>query len=443
MENQEVLEALKDILAPKQLSYIEETVFLHTWNGKRYREMALETGYEEGYLKDIGAQLWLSLSQVLGCQITKKNLRLRLNECFGCKSLEIDCHPHPDFENSSGDLIFPGYPLPFGSPFYIKRPPIEDLVLAEIQQAGSLTRIKAPYHMGKSSLINHVLGVAEQAGMHPVLVDMQQVDTEVLRDLDRLLRWFCWIIGRELNLEPKFNQYWLEGAGSKLSCTTYVQEYFLNQIEQPIVLAIDKVHYLIEYPEVARDFFSLLRSWYEQARFRSDWQKLRLIVAHSTELEIPLHPYQSPFNVGLPLHLPELNLEQIKQLAECYQLQNVGIHDFSTLQPLLHLLGGHPYLLQLAFYWLQSRYLSLTQLLKEAPTDQGIYSEFLRRYWLGLQWNDSLRTAFYKVLSSSTPISLDTAIAYQLAGMGLIKLDGAKASPQCELYRQYFCMQLT
>lgn len=440
MERQETLEAVKKILAPRHLSHIEEIVFLNAWKGKLYREMAQETGYEQGYLKDIGARLWLDLSQKLEREITKKNLHSTLTDYCAEKSLPISQYPLAD--PVADKIGFPGYPLPFGSALYIQRSPIEDLAIAATQQPGSLIRIKAPERMGKTSLMNHVMGIARQSRMQTVFVDMRQVDTHVLEDLDRFLRWFCWDIGQQLNLEPKFDEYWFESAGSKLSCTTYMHEYLLRQSECPLVIAIDTVHHLVEYPHIARDFFAMLRSWYEQSRIRNDWQKLRLIIAYVAELELALPSNQSPFNVGLPLNLPCFTTAQSNDLAGRYTLHTVGIRDFCTLQPLLNLVGGHPYLQQLAFYWLRSGHVSLTQLLQEAPTVKGIYGEHLRRLWLALQQDDTLIDAFYQVLLTREPIHLNPKTAYRLEDLGLVQNSGAKTSLQCELYRQYFCDHL-
>lgn len=435
----EALQFVQTILAPRELSDLEKIVFLDTWNGKMYRNMAEETGYQEGYLKDVGSRMWVSLSQKLGCQVTKKNLCFIFTQCDQLKKLTLNQHPQSD--QTCGKLEFPGSPLPFDSDLYIERSPIEELAIATISQTGSLIRIQAPYGMGKTSLINHLMGVSRQMGIQTVFVDVQQADTEVLGVLDQFLRWFCWNIGHQLNLEPKFDDYWFEGAGSKLSCTTYLQEYILNQLQQPILVAIDKVHYLLEYPNLAKNFFPLLRSWYEQAKVHQNWQKLRLIITYSTELDLPLPPSQSPFNIGLSLRLPDLTTAQLKDLADRYELNKVGIDDFQTLEPLLKLIGGHPYLWQIAFYWLRSGYLSLAQLLQEAATDQGIYSDHLHRQRVILQRDDKLMKAFAQVLSTSDFIDLDSSTAYQLEKMGLVKLQALKASLRCNLYREYFCNQ--
>ncbi|WP_334840741.1 hypothetical protein [Nostoc sp.] len=55
IESLEALKAIRATLSPRELSDIEEVIFLYTWNGKLYREMSQKTGYEQGYLKDIGS----------------------------------------------------------------------------------------------------------------------------------------------------------------------------------------------------------------------------------------------------------------------------------------------------------------------------------------------------------------------------------------------------
>lgn len=434
---QETLEWIKTILAPRKLSKLEEIVFCMALAGISYRDMAAETGYDAGYLKDIGSQLWLSLSQQLDCKVNKRNLSLILTQFSSTKietlkSIKTQTNPALD------KLDFPGSPLAFGSSLYIERPPIETLAITTLHQPGSLIRLKAPHRMGKTSLIHRLIGIAHQGEMQTVLINMQQADPAILQDLDRFLRWICWGISQQLHLPPQFDDYWFEGAGSKMSCTVYLQEYFLKQVDSPLVIAFDKVHSLFDYPDLGSHFFSMLRYWYEQARTQGNWQKLRLILAYSTELTLSLHTNQSPFNVGIPLNLPLLTDAQISELANRYELDRVGISEISDLDPLMDLVGGHPYLLQLAFYWLRSGYLSLSKLLAEAATAKGIYAEYLEQLWLMLSEDPRLQKAFYQVLSSPEPISLDSHIAYRLEGLGLVQLPGLMASCSGELYRQYF-----
>ena len=108
--------------------------------------------------------------------------------------------------------------------------------------------------------------------------------------------------------------------GSKVSCKIYFETYLLAQIDSPVVLALNEVNQIFEYPEIARDFLPMLRFWYEIAQKLENWQKLRLIVAHTTESYVPLHMNKSPFNVGLAIALPYFTSEQVEDLATRYGL---------------------------------------------------------------------------------------------------------------------------
>lgn len=436
MDYPEALTFVKSTLAPRSLSYIEEVVFCGSWEGKLYREIAQEISYEEGYLKDTGSRLWQDLSERLGRPVTKKRVRYILSEI--AQSQVPSCQSPVSAPSLPIGEDFPGSPLPFGSEQYIERLPIESLAITTLQQPGGLLRIMAPWRMGKTSLINHLSGQARQLGQQTVLIDVRQADAAALESLDNFLRWFCWIISQQLELECDLEAYWFEAAGSKLNCTTYLQEQVLTKLEAPLVVAIDTVHYLMQYPRIAQNFFSMLRSWYEQARVRPQWQKLRLILAHVAELDLPLQAHQSPFNVGLLVELPRFTPAQIQRLRACYHLQNLELKEATSLQVLLDLLGGHPYLLQLTLYWIQTGQFSVVQILQTASTNQGIYREYLRRLWLALQQDERLLKAFYAVLANPEPVQINSAQAYALAGMGLVELTGYKVRLQCELFRDYF-----
>lgn len=457
MDNRAALALIRDILAPRNLSSLEEIVICYTWDGKPYRDMALALGYEEGYLKDTGSRLWKSLSDSLGYPVSKKRLRYTLTELVAQAQPEkatptittVSPENTPAYlanrvspkERSRPELEqlteYPGSPLSFGSPFYIKRSPVEELAVSALQNPGGLLRIQAPWRMGKTSLINHLLGECQQMGNATVVIDMRQADTTSLENLDGFFRWFCWSINQQLNLPWDLQKYWFEDAGSKLNCTTYIQNHILAQLNSPLVIAIDTCHVLMEYPVIARNFFSMLRSWYEQTKVRPQWQKVRLILAHVADLDLPVHAHQSPFNVGLQVELPCLTAQQIGDLGDRYSLGVIQNQDVA-LESLITLVGGQPYLMQLAFYWLKSGAFSLAQILQTASTKQGIYREYLRGLWVVIQREEGLTKVLHQVLVSPEPIVLDPEKADALVGTGLVEMVGYRVKLRCELYRSYF-----
>lgn len=56
------------------LSPIQRTLFQQAWGDRTYQDTALELGYEVGYVKQMGSDLWQCLSEHLGEKVTKRNL---------------------------------------------------------------------------------------------------------------------------------------------------------------------------------------------------------------------------------------------------------------------------------------------------------------------------------------------------------------------------------
>ena len=104
-----------------------------------------------------------------------------------------------------------------------------------------------------------------------------------------------------MHLANQLDDYWDKIFGSKVNCKDYFEKYILPQIDSPLILGLDEIDRVFQYPDIAEDFLGLLRAWHEESKRRDIWKKFRLIVVHSTEVYIPMNINQSPFNVGLPV----------------------------------------------------------------------------------------------------------------------------------------------
>ena len=320
------------------------------------------------------------------------------------------------------------------SNFYVERPPIESDCYEAIVKPGALIRVKAPRQMGKSSLMSRILLHVSQQGYRTASLNFQSADSELLTSLDKFLQWFCAIIARELDLDDKLADYWKPFLGSKDRCTEYFQRYLLRESTTPLTLGLDEVDQIFQHPEIATDFFGLLRAWHEKGKNQALWQRLRLVIVHSKEVYIPLNINQSPFNVGLPIELPELNQAQVKELVRRHGL------DWSEKQveQLMAMMGGHPYLVRVALYQIARGKITLEKLLQVAPTEEGPYYDHLRRHLLNLEENALLVAAIKQVVAANHPVEIKAAEAFKLRSMGLVKFQGNTVMPLCEMYRQYF-----
>lgn len=333
----------------------------------------------------------------------------------------------------------PGGQVDVASQFYVERAPIEERCYQTIVQPSALIRIKAPRQMGKTSLMARILDHGARQGYCTVPLTFQLVDKGVFANLDKFLKWFCAYVGRELHLPNQLDDYWDEIFGSKVNCKDYFEKYILPQIDSPLILGLDEIDRVFQYPDIAEDFLGLLRAWHEESKRRDIWKKLRLIVVHSTEVYIPMNINQSPFNVGLPVDLPEFNSQQIQDLAARH---NLNWSD-AEVEKLTAIVGGHPYLVRVALYHISRSDLTLDELKETAIADAGIYSDHLRRQLWNLEEYPELAQGMREIVAVDSPVQLKAMQAFKLDSLGLVKLQGNECVPRCELYRQYFRSHLS
>lgn len=75
MNIEEALEIVQTVTEKGSLSKVEEIVFRNCWEKQSYMEIAVSSGYEVGYIRDVGCKLWQSLSRSFGKKVTKNNFQ--------------------------------------------------------------------------------------------------------------------------------------------------------------------------------------------------------------------------------------------------------------------------------------------------------------------------------------------------------------------------------
>ncbi|MBW4598426.1 MAG: AAA-like domain-containing protein [Calothrix sp. FI2-JRJ7] len=367
-----------------------------------------------------------------------------------CRALGLEWQNIANFSSDNELVVLPSQQnrgtqyqleLPEGqveltSAFYINRPPIEARCYEEIKKLGSLIRIKAPRQMGKTSLMARILNESQSQGSYAVTLDFQLASQQIFTSADKFLRWFCASVAKSVNIQNQLDNYWdLAGIlGSNMACKAYFEEYLLPSLDKPLTLGLDEVDRVFEYPDIYRDFFGLLRALHEEAKRRDVWKKLRLIIVHSTEVYVPLDINQSPFNVGLPIELPEFTHEQILELTRRHQLE----WGDTEVEQLMSMIGGHPFLVRLALYYIACGDVDLQQVLQTAAIDTGIYKDYLRHQLLILTEQPELLAAMKQVAAASSYVKLPSLIKFKLHSLGLVQMLEDEVAPRCQLHRLYF-----
>ena len=345
-------------------------------------------------------------------------------------------------------LTAPGGQMPLNSLFYINRPIIESLCYESIQKPGTLLNIRASKQMGKTSLITRILAFAKSLGYQIVYLNLQLADAEILQNLKSFLQWFCARASKELEFpnapsplamaHERIADFWDNSLGSKSTATDYFNDVILGNLDSPLIIAIDELNQLFTYPDIASEFIQLLRTWSEQAKARVTnsnlWHRLRLVTVHSTEILMPPSINPSLLNTGLVINLPEFTQAQVQDLAQRYEQEITE----QQIKQLITLLGGHPYRLQLAFYYLQEQTVTLEELLEKSESAIAFYAEHLQQQWSNLQRYDELLPIFTEIVNNPKPIEIKLSLGYQLQKMGLVNLEGDRASLSCELFRPFF-----
>jgi DNA-binding CsgD family transcriptional regulator len=345
-----------------------------------------------------------------------------------------DCWKDKFLPAQAEEPDFPGRPLAINTPYYLVRPPAEQLAI-KVLKPGAVVRIRGPRKTGKTSLLYRTLHQAREKGCQTAAVKLYRAGNDILGDVNRFLQWFCLQIGDEVGLPPKLEDYWSDLRGDASSCSQYLQSYILAQLEQPIIVGIDEADLLFEYPQTAKTFFRLLRGWSEEGKESPQWQQFRQVVVYATEIYLDFDLNNSPFNVGTPIKLSTFKTPQIEELARRY-----GLAAFTAAQAneLFHLVGGHPHLIQLALYHLYNGW-SFEQVMATSTSQTGIYGNHLQALMDKLTTHGDLANGFKTVVASpNEAVTLEAKPAKQLEGLGLVKRSDTQVEMSCRLYHQYF-----
>jgi hypothetical protein len=321
-----------------------------------------------------------------------------------------------------------------GAP-YVVRTRDEERCKSEIGKPGMLIRIKSPEKMGKSMMMGRILNFASTQGYRTAKIDLREANQEIFADINKFLKWLCAYVADQLNIDVSPEDTWKDFLGANPNATKYFEKQVLAASEQPLVMAIDNFDCIFADPNIETDFCGLLRGWFEKTNTSAAWGKLRQIIVYSQEAYAIRDINQSPFNIGFSIELGELDPHHLAALARAYSLSGWSEKD---TQALMGMIGGNPNLINIALDSLSNQGVTIEELLRTAPTEEGVYGDFLAERLQNLERNQILYEAMKKVVESDQPVRLGSKEAFKLDSMGLIKRQGNDIVPRCNLYRLYF-----
>jgi hypothetical protein len=324
--------------------------------------------------------------------------------------------------------------LKLDSPFYVRRP-ADEAIARLVCQSGETILVKGPRQVGKTSLAARAQAAAQSNGQQTCYIDFQLIDASRYRDSGALLQYLAARLAKEFDTSIKPKVVWDEMLGDADSLTDFMERAVLAGREKPVLVCLDEVDNVFNYPY--RDsFFGLLRGWHNRRATHAarNWNRFNLLIAHSTEPALFIQDLnQSPFNIGTPLRLGDFNRDEILWLNQRHGCPLQGAED---VERLIRLVGGHPYLIRQAFFSLSADGASIATLEQTAADDKGPFGDHLRRLLWALRGSDRLRKSLKQVVMNH--VCDDENDFQRLRAAGLIDGESRQqARPRCELYARY------
>jgi hypothetical protein len=322
----------------------------------------------------------------------------------------------------------PGGTMRVHDPFYMKRR-VDDAVLQCAAETGQTLVIKAPYQLGKSSLLQRYLAKCDELGKKCALLDCSRFSNVEIENYAALLSGIAAFLVRTFRIKvteaPRIvNQQEL---------TNFIEDVILSVISEPLVIAFDEVDRVLG-TSYQRDFFTMLRWWHnKRAELSSPWDRMDLALVISTEPYLLIDSAdRSPFNVADPIRLVPFGREEYVKLNGLYG----GLLTAAQIEQLYELLGGHPFLTRLAFHKLVSPDpIRMVDIIKEGPEIDGPFSDHLRAWLLKLSNQPGLLDGLRQIIQYG---SADEDVFYRLYSCGLVRRKQGRMRTSNVLYHRFF-----
>lgn len=341
-----------------------------------------------------------------------------------------------------------GYPLktslraptgavPLDSPFYVERNADAQL-MQQLEMPRSITTIRGARQTGKSSLLVRGVEFAKKQGALVVHLNCQGLfDRYGLSDMDQCFKHWSYEVARQIGLNPSnVDSIWKEPSAPKPKMSKFVEDWILKRTQDPVVLAMDEMDVLLRAP-FYEEFFSLLRSWYNEGAAGDPWKKLSVVMAISTYPSLFIsNIHESPFNVGVTIELRDFSEAQVRDLNKRHgePLKPTQIPE------IMELLGGHPYLIRQALYTLAQESMSWRKLTTVADKRNGPFGTHLYAHLDRLYGDQELVEAMRRVVADGT--CPEGKVFMRLESAGLVKRQGRKCVCYYGLYELFFGSQL-
>ena len=302
----------------------------------------------------------------------------------------------------------------YSADWYVERPAVEKQAGAYLAKAGAPVVLFGPAEIGKSYSLEHLVESHREDGDIVLRINLEYLAQDGAAD--DLLKDFAWEVAEQLDLDDEsVERAWKSKRPARMKLTRWMRSCVLPRTEKRTFLAVDRADVLVRGKR-ASDLLAVLRTWADTYRERPPWDRLRILMAVSTDPELLKEENpSSPFNLTDPIHLGDFDAAQVEEMARRYGLDWTG-----EIGDLMSLVGGHPYLVRKVMYAAAPQDRSLAGLLADSIGERGLFNDYLSALTLKIRRDEALATAIVQVLDRNAE-GLDYEVVQRLLRAGLLR----------------------
>ncbi|MEQ1570036.1 MAG: AAA-like domain-containing protein [Myxococcota bacterium] len=293
----------------------------------------------------------------------------------------------------------------FDPRWYVARPEAEREAAQRLGVSGAPLVFTAPRGFGKTWSLAHALRAEVTPADAGVELDLDACDAPTLASTDAFAEHLGLSLAEALDgdADARFAAAWAASGTPFHRLSRMLEQVLLPEVPR-LFLVIDHADRLRRTPGGAT-LFGLLRAW--ASRSRAPWDRLRLVLAVSTEPALIVDDAISPFNLSVPIALGPFDRAAIEALVARHGLAP------TWAEPVWSWTRGHPTLARIACYAASRGTLAPDGF----DQDGGVFDDPLRSRLVRLQARPELADAIRAVLAGAAPPS---GPAERLVAAGLL-----------------------